>query len=87
MVQKKNNYNIKIKLENYLMVDGKKYVSENLLFRSISLLQQEHVKEFKAVLFCSFSNNLPILHIRTLMKKKKKKNFQLYTVFLRTSLS
>lgn len=78
----KTNYKIKNKLENYLMTDGKKNISENLLFRCILLIQQEHPKEFKSILFFSFSNNLPVLHIRTLIKKKKKKFFNYIPYFL-----
>ena len=72
---KKNNKKVFLKtiFENNIMINGLKSKSENILFNSFKLLQKTSLKNYKLINILFLINNMPLLYLKKLKKKKKKK--------------
>lgn len=80
MKQKKE---IKCKMVNHCMQQGKKQTSEKILVKSLKKLNKQSKKQTKKLVQLSILNTIPVfkLHIRT-NKKRKKKNSKEIPAFI-----
>lgn len=76
MTKKKKYVEIKNKLINYLVVNGKKNKSEKIIWTSIKTLQTISKKSSKKLLQLALVSSTPIFKINTITKKKRKKKKQ-----------
>lgn len=76
MTKKKKYIEIKNKLINYLVVNGKKNKSEKIIWTSIKTLQTISKKSSKKLLQLALVSSTPIFKINTITKKKRKKKKQ-----------
>lgn len=66
-------FNLKKKILNHLMLDGKKKTSEKLLLQSLKELQKNSFKNTKKIVKIAAINASPIFKINTIENKKRKK--------------
>ena len=78
---KKNNIIIKEKIINFLMKNGNKTRSENLLLTSIKNLQKKTLKNHEDIIKISIINSAPSIELKE-MKKKKRKTVRYLTYVL-----
>jgi ribosomal protein S7 len=82
---KKKIYNIKNKIVNHIMIDGKKKTSEKLFLKSFKQLQTNSKKQTKKFFQLCLINATPIfkLHQSSNKKvKKKKRKIRIMPVFI-----
>lgn len=73
MIKQRKKIEIKNKLINHLIVNGKKNKSEKIVWKSIKTLQTISKKSSKKLLQLALVYNIPIFKINTITQKKKKK--------------
>ena len=76
MTGKKKNIEIKDKLINHLVVNGKKSKSEKILSQSVKALQANSKKSSKKLVQLALVFNTPIFKLNTIVQTKRKKNKQ-----------
>lgn len=76
MINKRKNIEIKNKLINHLVINGKKNKSEKIIWKSIKTLQINSKKSSKKLLQLALVFNTPIFKINTITQKKRKKKKQ-----------
>ena len=80
---RKHKANIKNKITNHLMQNGKKYASERIIIKGIKELQKASKKNHKEIIQLCILNSQPIFKIKTMKNKKtKKKSFKEIPFFL-----
>jgi small subunit ribosomal protein S7 len=81
MVKKK--INLKKKLSNRLLINGKKKIAENIILKTFKYLQKESTKETKKVFQLAIINTSPTFKIHKIkIKKKKKQKFREIPAFI-----
>lgn len=76
MIKQKKNIEIKNKLINHLIINGKKNKSEKIVWKSIKTLQTISKKSSKKLLQLALVSSTPIFKINTITQKKRKKKKQ-----------
>jgi ribosomal protein S7 len=70
----KKKFEIKKKIVNHFMKDGKKPTSEKILLNSLKELQKSSLKQSEELIKNAVINLLPIFKINKIENKKQKKN-------------
>lgn len=73
---KKKKINIKNKLINHLIINGKKNKSEKIVFKSIKALKIVSKKSIKRLLKLALISAIPIFKVNIITQKKRKKKKQ-----------
>lgn len=76
MIKQKKKFEIKNKLINHLVINGKKNKSEKIVFKSIKVLQTISKKSSKNLVQLALISTTPIFKISTITQKKRKKKKQ-----------
>lgn len=63
---------LKEKLQNHMMVSGRKLLCEKMLLQSLKVLQKNTKKNHKILLMTSLINSTPVISMKTAEKKKGK---------------
>jgi len=80
MIKKK--LSLKYKVFNYLMVNGNKETCENIFLKSSKILQKSSTKNNQEVIKTSIINSSPVLSIKQIKQKGKKKIVKKYPFLL-----
>ena len=64
---------IKNKLINHIMVDGKKKTSEKILLKSFKKIQKNSNKQSKSLIKLAITHSTPIFRLHKIVNNKKKK--------------
>ena len=70
-----SNISVKKKLWSHLMVYGRKTQSQNILTKSIKLIQKTAKKDLQKIIMLAIINSLPLFHAKKLVKKTGKQKF------------
>lgn len=70
--EKLKRLKLKEKLQNHMMVCGKKFLCEKILLQSLKVLQKTTKKNHKILLMASLINSTPVICMKTAEKKKGK---------------
>lgn len=73
---------LKHKVFNYLMINGNKETCENIFLKSSKILQKSSTKNNQEVIKTSIINSLPVISIKQIRKKGKKKIVKKYPFLL-----
>ena len=73
LLKKNKNFELKSKIVNTLMINGKKKTSEKILLKSVKLVQKSTNKNFKSLLTLSLINSAPAFKINEQVVKKGKR--------------
>lgn len=76
MTKQKKNIEIKNKLINHIIINGKKNKSEKIIWKSFKTLQTISKKSSKRLLQLALVSTTPIFKINTITQKKRKKKKQ-----------
>lgn len=63
---------LKNKIYNYMMVDGKKTMSEKKILKSSKILQKNTIKNHKNIIKLAIMNAAPTIQMKQIKKKKRK---------------
>lgn len=63
---------LKHKVNNYMMIDGKKPVCEKIFLKSSKILQKNTGKNYKNVIKLAIINTAPIIQLKQIKEKKRK---------------
>jgi len=70
---------LKNKIYNYMMVDGKKTMSEKKILKSSKILQKNTIKNHKNIIKLAIMNAAPTIQMKQIKKRNEKRlrNFHL----------
>ena len=73
MIKKRNNNNVILQNQiiNYLIIDGNKQTSENLILKSFKLIQKDYNKSHKELFKSAIINSSPIVNNKQIKRKRK----------------
>jgi ribosomal protein S7 len=69
---KKKIINLKDKIYNHLMINGKKHICEKRIFKTLKFLQKKNKKNNIEIIKMALINLAPIIQLRQIKKKNRK---------------